>query len=66
MNLQSYNYFYFLLHPCIATYYDKSLSNNASKFNPALIKDVDKDKKNLFDRIFKFYNINKNTNDKEL
>ncbi len=65
MNLQSYNYFYFLLHPCIATYYDKSLSNNASKFNPALIKDVDKDKKNLFDRIFKFYNINKNTNDKE-
>jgi hypothetical protein len=65
MNLQSYNYFYFLLHPCIATYFDKSLSNNASKFNPALIKDVDKDKKILFDRLYKFYNINKNNNDKE-
>jgi hypothetical protein len=65
MNLYSYNFFYYLLHPNIATYFQQSKSINESMFNPTLIKDIDNNKKILFNKIYKFYNENKNKNDKE-
>ena len=65
MNLQSYNFYYYLLHPIIATYFGKSKSINESMFNPESIKDINNNKKILFHKIYKFYNENKNENDKE-
>ena len=65
MNLYSYYFFYYLLHPNIATYFQQSKSINESMFNPTLIKDIDNNKKILFNKIYKFYNENKNKNDKE-
>jgi len=65
MNLFSYNFFYYLLHPSIATYFRESKLINESMFNPTLIKGINNNKKILFNKIYKFYNENKNKNEKE-
>ena len=65
INLFSYKYDYFNIHRSIANFFTKSELIDSSKFNPELIKDIKKGKKEIYFKIYNFYNSFKNTDDKE-
>ena len=55
MNLFSYKYDYFNIHKSIANFFTKSELIDNSKFNPELIKDIKKGKKEIYFKIYNFY-----------
>ena len=65
INIFSYKYDYFINHRSVANFFNKSESIDSTKFNPALIKDINNDKKEIYFKIYNFYNLFKNNDDKE-
>ena len=65
MNIYSINYEYISLYKSIANFYAKSESINNSQFNPDSLKDINNNQKEIYFKIFNFYNSLKDKDDAE-
>lgn len=65
MNIYAYKFYYFSLHQSISVFYAKSESIDNSNFNPDLMKNIDNNKREIYDKIYNFFNSFKDKKDDE-